>query len=214
VVEVSDVFTTSAYRRATPICSCGRQPAIAAVVNRGSQVDGYIGTARFPGERSRASMAVRPSVGAKYRDPSPPGTFEPQERCGKGNKQTNRSRRLSQMARRQANTQVRPVIGARLSASRRSLRQAPRSWARAFRREPRDPGLPFRPGRKTLAFASRRRRTKNPPKRWLGRVRDNGSDEFVFRRIPSRAFRTHKPTARSRSSSVGWRSDRSSRLAR
>jgi len=37
---------------------------------------------------------------------------------------------------------VRSAIGIRLAP--RSLRQAPRFWARAFRREPRDPGLPFR----------------------------------------------------------------------
>jgi hypothetical protein len=30
-------------------------------------------------------------------------------------------------------------------SSPRSLRQAPRAWARALPREPRDPGLPFRP---------------------------------------------------------------------
>jgi hypothetical protein len=37
---------------------------------------------------------------------------------------------------------VRSAIGIRLAP--RSLRQAPRFWARACRREPRDPGLPFR----------------------------------------------------------------------
>jgi hypothetical protein len=37
---------------------------------------------------------------------------------------------------------VRSAIGIRLAP--RSLRQAPRAWARACRREPRDPGLPFR----------------------------------------------------------------------
>ena len=37
---------------------------------------------------------------------------------------------------------VRSAIGVRLAP--RSLRQAPRFWARACRREPRDPGLPFR----------------------------------------------------------------------
>jgi hypothetical protein len=37
---------------------------------------------------------------------------------------------------------VRSAIGIRLTP--RSLRQAPRAWARACRREPRDPGLPFR----------------------------------------------------------------------
>jgi hypothetical protein len=38
--------------------------------------------------------------------------------------------------------EARSAIGVRLSP--RSLRQAPRAWARAFPREPRDPGLPFR----------------------------------------------------------------------
>jgi hypothetical protein len=37
---------------------------------------------------------------------------------------------------------IRSAIGIRLTP--RSLRQAPRAWARACRREPRDPGLPFR----------------------------------------------------------------------
>ena len=37
---------------------------------------------------------------------------------------------------------IRSAIGIRLTP--RSLRQAPRFWARACRREPRDPGLPFR----------------------------------------------------------------------
>src|SRR5215469_1860486 len=55
---------------------------------------------------------------------------------------------------------ARSAIGVRLSP--RSLRQAPRAWARAFSREPRDPGLPFRPepGKISMSHASD---NKNPP---------------------------------------------------
>jgi len=37
-----------------------------------------------------------------------------------------------------------PALSSVSGSSPRSLRQAPRAWARAFPREPRDPGLPFR----------------------------------------------------------------------
>jgi hypothetical protein len=40
-------------------------------------------------------------------------------------------------------------------SSPRSLRQAPRAWARALPREPRDPGLPFRPQAGQTSFGER-----------------------------------------------------------
>ena len=156
-------------------------------------------------------MAVRPSGTTKYRDPSPPGTRGRAIGAAKDN-QTNKSRRLSQMARRRANPRVRPVIGARLVIKPSFPPTGPALLsARVSARAP-GSGSPVPAEPENSCIGARRRRTKNPPERRLGRVRDNGSEEFALRRIPSRAVRAHEPTARSRSSALGWRSDRSSRF--
>lgn len=82
-------------------------------------------------------------------------------------------------------------------SSPRSLRQAPRAWARAFPREPRDPGLPFRPqaGQTDSASVRCRRATKNPPEH-LAR---EGSHQRANCRSRLRRDRSHGPGTRYRS---------------
>ena len=61
-------------------------------------------------------------------------------------------------------------------SSPRSLRQAPRAWARAFSREPRDPGLPFRPqaGKQVQRACAAVGQQKTLRSIWPGRVRIRG----------------------------------------
>src|SRR5215472_12053807 len=85
-------------------------------------------------------------------------------------------------------------------SSPRSLRQAPRAWARACSREPRDPGLPFRlaPGKSSWTVPSSGQQ-KTLRSRWLGRVRHFRRTVDPFRRDRSDEPGTRYRSAQSRS---------------
>jgi hypothetical protein len=81
-------------------------------------------------------------------------------------------------------------------SSPRSLRQAPRAWARAYPREPRDPGLPFRlsPAISSISRAASVRTTKNPPEH---RAREGSHRSELS--ISASRDRLHEPGMRYRS---------------
>ena len=119
--------------------------------------------------------------GTKYPVSSPPASVEPHA-LARMRQTENCLRRLPRRIPANSEESALPSVS---GSSPRSLRQAPRAWARAFPREPRDPGLPFRlsPAKSNSASVRCRRATKNPPEH-LAR---EGSHQFSELSISSQA---------------------------
>ncbi len=162
----------------TPALPCGKYPS------RG---------ARQP---SRATSTVRESRAG----------FEPAVSMARSIRHLHHQRWLSRVMRGKPNNKlalsrrscaaIANPLGSALSSvsgsSPRSLRQAPRLWARAIRHEPRDPGLPFRlaPGCSNEPCFGQQKTLRSI---WLGRVRSNRTGVSPLMRD-----RSHEPGVRYR----------------
>jgi hypothetical protein len=93
-----------------------------------------------PGACVKDGNRTRFFHGAKYPKSSPPASVQPREAANRIENKFH-SRRFDGAATANPLGFALPSVS---GSAPRSLRQAPRFWARACRREPRDPGLPFR----------------------------------------------------------------------
>ncbi|MHC2463051.1 hypothetical protein ACVIHD_002063 [Bradyrhizobium embrapense] len=146
---------------------------------------------RIPGACVKRGRRARIHRGAKYPVSSPPASVEPQ-RCGKPNR---KFRRGAVDAPPFANS-VEFTLPSVSGSSPRSLRQAPRAWARACPRGPRDPGLPFRlaPGSSDEPCFGQQKTLRSG---WLGRVRVRRTVDLALCEIApmSRAHAVDRPEA-------------------
>jgi hypothetical protein len=151
LTEVTDIFTTAAPRRIAALRRSDLKSTLGNRRHRSQQSKRRFGLSASPQPATHPSRRTDSTVrsieggsftahGAKYPKSSPPAFVSRAKAANQMNKQilSRRSQRRAAIA----NLWVRSAIGIRLAP--RSLRQAPRSWARACSREPRDPGLPFR----------------------------------------------------------------------
>ena len=117
----------------------------------------------------KGGSRTRFTLDAKYPTSSPPASVEPPAHAVTSHTVIRRQTEKSYAALVDAPliaSSSEPALPSVSGSSPRSLRQAPRARARAFPREPRDPGLPFRlsPGH-SFHLRAPLRTTKNPPER-------------------------------------------------
>jgi len=126
-------------------------------------------------QRFRGNGRMRIGLAAVVSQTMHPPSSPPKPNC-----KTNIVVALSNMARHRSEPLlVRPAIGGPRSLAPFPPAGPALSDARDRSREPRDPGLPF-----SFRFAERTalRRTKNPPERWLGRVRETRTFDIAYAR--------------------------------